>query len=52
MPVKYSDEVKARAVELVLHAQSDPDTARGTVARIARQLSLNKETLRNWVRNH
>lgn len=52
MPVKYSDEVKARAVELVLHAQSDPDTSHGAVSRIAKQLDLNKETLRNWVRNH
>ena len=52
MPVKYSDEVKARAVELVLHAQSDPDTSHGAVARIAKQLDLNKETLRNWVSNH
>lgn len=52
MPVKYSDEVKVRAVELVLHAQADPDTSRGAIARIAKQLDLNKETLRNWVRNH
>lgn len=52
MPVKYTDEVKSRAVELVLHAQSDPTTAHGAVTRVAKQLGLNKETLRNWVGRH
>lgn len=52
MPVKYTDEVKTRAVELVLHAQGDPDTSRGAITRVAKQLDLNRETLRNWVRNH
>lgn len=31
MPSKYTPELKARAIELVLHAQGDPDTARGAV---------------------
>ena len=52
MPVKYTDELKQRAVELVIHAQADPDTAHGAVARIAGELGLSKETLRVWVRNH
>ena len=39
MPVKYTDEHKARAVELVIHAQ-------------AGELGLSKETLRVWVRKH
>ncbi|BAC17073.1 transposase [Corynebacterium efficiens YS-314] len=52
MPVKYTDELKQRAVELVIHAQADPDTAYGAVARIAGELGLSKETLRVWVRNH
>ena len=52
VPVKYSDEIKARAIELVLHAQADPATANGAITRIASELGLSKETLRTWVRNH
>ncbi|MCO1340325.1 transposase [Kocuria polaris] len=52
MPVKYSDEMKARAVELVLHAQADPATAEGAVTRVAKELGINRETMRVWVRNH
>lgn len=52
MPVKYTQELKQRAVELVLHAQADPSTSYGAVARIAGELGLSKETLRVWVRNH
>ncbi|MDR7330637.1 hypothetical protein [Corynebacterium guangdongense] len=40
MPVKYTDELKQRAVELVTHAQADPDTARGAVTRIAAELGV------------
>lgn len=29
LPVKYSDEIVARAVELVLDAQAEPATAEG-----------------------
>ncbi|WP_155861290.1 transposase [Corynebacterium doosanense] len=52
MPVKYTPELKQRAIELVLHAQADPDTARGAVTRIAAELGVSKETLRVWVRTH
>jgi len=52
MPSKYTPELKQRAIELVLHAQADPDTARGAVTRIAGELGLSKETLRVWVRTH
>lgn len=52
MPVKYTDELKVRAVELVIHAQADPDTANGAIARVANELGLSKETLRVWVRKH
>ena len=52
MPVKYTPELKQRAIELVLHAQADPDTARGAVTRIAGELGVCKETLRVWVRTH
>ncbi|SMY05391.1 transposase, partial [Brevibacterium antiquum CNRZ 918] len=52
MPVKYTDELKARAVELVMHAQADPETASGAITRVANELGLSKETLRVWVRKH
>src|SRR5699024_1832701 len=52
LPVKYTDELKARAVELVIHAQADPDTANGAITRVANELGLSKETLRVWVRQH
>ncbi|AMS04174.1 transposase [Acidipropionibacterium acidipropionici] len=49
-PRKYPEELKQRAVRLVLEAQSDPDTTRGAVRRIADQLGVGYETLRGWVR--
>jgi len=52
MPSKYTPELKQRAIELVLHAQASPDTARGAITRIAGELGLSKETLRVWVRTH
>lgn len=52
MPKKYPDELKARAIELVIHAQSDPTTAHGAAGRVADQLGLNRETLRSWVSAH
>ena len=52
MPVKYTDELRARAVELVIHAQADPATANGSITRVAKELGLSKETLRVWVRKH
>ncbi|MCT1549992.1 transposase [Brevibacterium casei] len=48
----YTDELKARAVELVIHAQADPDTANRAITRVAKELGLSKETLRVWVRKH
>ncbi len=52
MPPKFSPELKARAVELVLHAQADPATATGATRRVAEELGLNSETLRSWVAQH
>lgn len=52
MPIKYSDELKTRAIELVLHAQSNPDTSNGAITRVAKELGLSSETLRAWVRRH
>ena len=52
MPVKCSDELKARAVDLVLHAQADKDSAHGAITRVANELGLSKETMLVWVRKH
>jgi transposase len=48
-PKKYPQELRERAVRLVLDAKSDPDTRVGAVRRIAGQLGINHETLRGWV---
>lgn len=42
MPIKYTPELKQRAIELVLHAQADPVTARGAVTRIAAELGASQ----------
>lgn len=52
MPVKCTDDLKARAVELVIRAQSDLETANGATIRVANALGLSNETLRAWVRKH
>src|SRR5699024_7431253 len=39
-------------VELVLHAQANPDTAHGAVRRVADELGVSQEALRVWVRKH
>ncbi|AWB84285.1 transposase [Corynebacterium liangguodongii] len=50
MPTEYTAELKQRAIELVLHAQAGPATARRAVTRIAAELGVSRETLRVWVR--
>jgi transposase len=44
-PKKHSDEIRARAV--CLYLESDPNPV---VRQLARQLGVNHETLRNWIR--
>jgi transposase len=48
-PRKYPQELRERAVRLVLEAKRDPATRVGAIRRIAGQLGINHETLRNWV---
>jgi transposase len=48
-PKKYPDEVRERAVRLVLDARADPGRAKGACRRIGNQLGINPETLRGWV---
>ncbi|QIS05578.1 transposase [Nocardia brasiliensis] len=44
-PTKYPDELKARAVRL--YRESDP---KPTVRKLAAQLRVHHEALRNWIR--
>lgn len=49
-PRKYSEELRERATRMALEARRDPTSSRGAIARIAGQLGVHKEALRNWVR--
>ena len=48
-PRKYPDEVRERAIRLVLDAKRDPATRPAACRRIGEQLGINPETLRGWV---
>ena len=48
-PRKYPDELRERAVRLVLDAKKDPMTRPAACRRIGGQLGINPETLRGWV---
>lgn len=50
-PRKYPDELRERAVRMVLDAlEDDPSSQRGVFRRVGEQLGVNPETLRGWVR--
>ena len=48
-PRKYPDELRERAIRLVLDAGAGPASSKGACARIGGQLGINAETLRGWV---
>ncbi len=48
-PKKYPDELRARAVRLVFEIRKSSGQKQGVIARVADQLGVNRETLRNWV---
>ncbi len=48
-PRKYPDELRERAIRMAVEARRDPATKTGALKRIAGQLGINAETLRNWV---
>ena len=48
-PRKYPDELRERAVRMVLDVKQDPMTRVGACRRIGQQLGINSETLRGWV---
>jgi transposase len=49
-PKKYPDEVRERAVRMVFEIREESGQQVGAVARVADRLGVNRETLRNWVR--
>ena len=49
-PRKYSVELQQRATRMALDARKDPEASRGAIKRVADQLGVHPEALRNWVR--
>lgn len=49
-PKKYPDEIRERAVRMVFEVRQATGQRRGAIARVARQLNVNRGSLRNWVR--
>ena len=49
-PRKYSVELQQGATRMALDARKDPESARGAIKRVADQLGVHPEALRNWVR--
>ncbi|HEX8508125.1 MAG TPA: transposase [Propionibacteriaceae bacterium] len=48
-PRKYPEELRERAIRLVLDARKDPASRPGACKRIGEQLGINSDTLRGWV---
>ena len=49
-PRKFSDELRERATRMAVELRQDPSTKGGAIRRVAEQLGMHPETLRNWVR--
>ena len=49
-PKKFSDELRERATRMAVELRQDPSTRGGAIRRVAEQLGMHPETLRNWVR--
>ena len=48
-PRKYPDELRERAIRLVLDAKKEQGSGKGACGRVGDQLGINPETLRGWV---
>lgn len=48
-PQKYPAELRERAVRMVLEVRAETGEKHGAVTRIAKQLGIGTESLRNWV---
>ena len=49
-PKKYPDEVRERAVRLVLDVEEEAGSVTGACRRVGEQLGINADTLRGWVK--
>jgi transposase len=49
-PRKYSEEIRDRAVRMVFQIRRESGQRQGAVAVVAAKLGVNRESLRNWVR--
>jgi transposase len=47
---KYPEELRERAVKMVLEVRARDGKGHGEIARIARQLGVHPEALRTWIR--
>ena len=47
---KYPEELRDRAVKLVLEVREREGSGRGEIARVGRQLDVHPEALRGWLR--
>jgi transposase len=47
---KYPEELRERAVKVVLEIRDREGKGRGEIARVARQLGIHPEALRTWIR--
>jgi transposase len=47
---KYPDEVRERAVRLVLDVEGEAGSVTGACRRVGEQLGINADTLRGWVK--
>ena len=47
---KYPDELRERAVRMVFELRARNGQRYGVLSHVSRQLGINKDTLRNWVR--
>ena len=48
-PKRYPPELKERAVKMVLDLRAEDPNDHGIITRVARQLGIGTESLRNWV---
>jgi len=48
-PQKYPDELRERAVRMVMEVRAETGERHGAVTRIAKQLGVGTESLRSWV---
>jgi transposase len=49
-PQKYPDELRERAVRMVLEIRRETGESHGVITRVAKELGVGTESLRGWVR--